>query len=251
MFSQKGFFAFHYEWDRIAAIHKVELPIHMKEFARPDGRLAYLSDDERRSLFADLVYLINRNKLYSMTVVVGNAEFQQYFPKYCFRGYMGSAALAFLWCMLLNHLNVKSEERMAPMAYVVARSDVNSELADCYNFWRSYEVRITAEYTGAFGIEEPRRVNALQAADMVAWANLKRHRGENFDRGFEPLELLTRYVESDVKPNVHFHFPVSGESTKKLAAILGQPNRQKGRRISLLGLISPEMREYINRPEKP
>lgn len=40
VFSQRGVFSFHYEWERIAITHNVQLPIHMREFARPHGRLA-------------------------------------------------------------------------------------------------------------------------------------------------------------------------------------------------------------------
>jgi hypothetical protein len=244
IFAQKGFFAFHYEWDRIAASHNVELPIHMREFNRPNGRLAHLSNEQRKSLFHDLVYLINRNKLFSLTAVVDNLEFQKYFPVPQFRRYMGAAPLAFLQCALLNHILVR-DHGMRPMAYMIARSDSNSVITDCYNFWKSYETRIACEHTGSLTFDDPSRVNALQAADMVAWANRRNHAGGNFNNGFEALELLTRYVESDVKPSIHLHFVVEEESTRKLAEILGPPKRKKGERVSLLGLISPAVREHL------
>ncbi|MCX6634203.1 MAG: hypothetical protein NT090_03830, partial [Acidobacteria bacterium] len=237
---QRSFFSFHYEWSRIAGLHKVQLPIHMKEFARPDGRLACLNDSERRALFTDLVYLTNKNKVYSLTTAVSNLEFQQFFPPARFRGLIGPAPLAFLWCMILNHVIIADHERMGKMAYIVDKSHLSAQMTDCYNFWTSYETRGEEECTGSLTFERASEVCALQAADMIAWANRKRHLGQEFIDGFEPLDLLTRYVESDVKPSIHFHFPVTEESTKKLAAILGDPVRRKGRRFSLLGVVSPQ-----------
>ena len=90
--------------------------------------------------------------------------------------------------------------------------------------------------------DEPKKVNALRAADQ---SNNRKHSQESFSEGFEPLELLTRYVESEPKPSVHFHFPVKEESIRKLAPILGNPVRQKGKRNSLWGTISPQLRKRI------
>jgi hypothetical protein len=256
VFSQTGFFDFHYQWGRIADSHQIELPIHMKEFARPDGRLAYVSDHQRRSLFVDLVHQINRNKIYSVTVVVNNNEFSECFPSSVYKGYMSPSAYAFLWCLLLNYLHVKqAQDRdgicLDPMAYIVAESDFNTQLMDCYTFWRSCEKYEESEHTGSITLGQPKSVYALQAADMVAWANLRKHRGLPFDKGFEPLELLTQYVESDVKPNIHYHFPVDKESAQRLAGILGSPSRKKGKRESLLGAISPALLKHVARLIEP
>jgi len=246
VFSQKGSFSFSYQWERICDLRGVQLPVHMRDFARPDGRLAHLSDDERRALFYELVYLINSNKAYGLTVAVDNLELQEFFPASAFRGYMGAAPLAFLWCMILNHIMVRDHDRLDRMAYLVARSpNYNPLVTECYDFWKSGELRIGQEHTGALAFDDLPKVNALQAADMVAWANHRKRSGGSFDQGFEALELLTRYVQSDVKPSPHLHFEVTSESTRKLAEILGAPARQKGKKISLLGLIPAEVAELL------
>jgi hypothetical protein len=248
VFAEKDFFSFHYQWDWILQSHKIEPPIHMREFLKPKSRFAHLSNGGRRALFQDLVYLINQNKLHSLTVAIDNIEFQEFFPADQFRGYMGAAALGFLWCMVLNGIIVREHKhKIYRMGYMVARSDINAQLTDAYNFLRSYEVRIEEETIGPFSIDEPSQVNALQAADMVAWANLRKHRGEDFRNGFEPLELLTRHVESDVKPGIHFHFKPSRKSTENLAAIVGSPVRRKGKRASLLGIIAPKIKADLGK----
>jgi hypothetical protein len=250
VFPEEAVFAFHYEWDRVVSNHSVSLPIHMKEFARPNGRLAYLTNENRRALLSNLVALINTHKIYSLSAVVDNLEFQEYFPPDKFRWYMGSASLAFTWCMLLNHVIVEDHDRMAPMGYLVSRSDVGSQITDAYRFWKSYEGYLEQNHTGSLAFDEPRTVNALQAADLVAWANNRKHKGLPFDQGFEPLELLARYVESEREPSLHFHFPVDQKSTRRLAAIVGQPKSQKGKRTSLWGVISPSLRKQIDDGER-
>lgn len=67
--------SFNLGWDHALTIHKVTGPIHMKEFGRPDGRLGYLTDDERQALFSDLVTVINNHKLYSISSSITEQEF--------------------------------------------------------------------------------------------------------------------------------------------------------------------------------
>jgi hypothetical protein len=237
VFAQHSRFPFHYEWDRLLAKHGVQPPVHMKEFSPPNGCLSQMKHPARRALFADLVYLINKNKAYSLTVAVDNLEFQQFFPAQMFRGLFGPAPLAFLWCMILNHGIFDDHKYTNRLPYVVATSHFNPEITDCHAFFESFEIRNDKRYSGSLTFSTPEEDNALQAADMVSWANRRKHLGKPFKDGFEPLELLTRYVESDKKPVIHFHYPADKRSTETLAAVLGSPVRERGKRRSLLGRV--------------
>ena len=127
VFDRAGYFPFSYEWDRLLrAGHRVKAPVHMREFARPHGRFAYLSNTERAALFSDLVKLINETKFYSATAVVQNMEFQEFFPQPEFRKLFGVAPLAFLWCLILNRVLIEWYDDLRPVAYVVSESSVNS-----------------------------------------------------------------------------------------------------------------------------
>jgi hypothetical protein len=238
VFLQKSFHSFHYEWGRLADVHGVQLPIHMRDFARPHGRLAGIGDEQRRFLFRDLVTLINTEKAWSLTVTIANDEFRNSFAPEIFRHHVSPDAMAFYWCLLLNHIVVKQHKtRLEKMSYYVANSSRNTQLLDAYHFWKSYEDRMGEHHTGACGFDDAKQVNALQAADLVAWSNHRKDAGLPFNHGFEPLVLLTRSVGSDVKPIIHFHYPVKATTIAKLAAILGNPVRAKARRQSLLGLL--------------
>jgi hypothetical protein len=235
VFLQRDFSSFHYEWDRILALHNVKGPIHMREFGRPHGRFAYLSDEQRCSLFHDLVYLINRRKAWSLTVEIDHLDFQQYFPQSKFKKLFGVAPLAFIWCMALNNSIVEeNKEAVSKVSYVIAKSDFNTAILDCHEFIESYEKTTERNHTGSITFDNPANVNALQAADMIAWANRRKVAGLPFDSGFDALELLTRYIESDVKPGIHWHKKVNDESTRKLSEIVGNPVRGSNQRIPVL-----------------
>ena len=233
VFVRDRIFLFHNSWEKTLALHKVSGPIHMIEFGQKD-RLGYLTHDERRALFQDLVYLINNEKVYSLTVSVDNLEFQDFFPPSKYKNSFGVAPLAFLWCMFHNSLIIDSHLIGGRMAYVVAKSDFNATIADCHSFIQSYEMKRQKENTGSLTLDTPQNASALQAADMVVWANRRKNAGDLFDWGFEPLERLTRTVKSTVKPAIHAHFKVSSRSTKELARILGDPERRPGKRSPLL-----------------
>jgi hypothetical protein len=221
IFPRKTFFAFSYEWVRILALHKVTPPIHMKEFARPDGRLAYLSDDQRRALLRDLVWAINKHKLYSITTAVTSHDFEDFFPTPKFKRLFSSAQMAFLLVLILNSCVVADHEQLDRMAYVISHSDVNGQMRDVHAFWQALEESTKKQsYTGALVFDRPSQVSALQAADMVAWSNRRNHLKQGFDRGFEPLLVLTRTVEGSKKHHPHFHYPISRSDTESFAALL-------------------------------
>jgi len=134
------------------------------------------------------------------------------------------------------------------MALVVANSPQNTQITDAHTFFTSYEECRDEDFIGSLTFEKPQAAHALQAADLVAWANLRKHLKLPFDNGLEPLELLTRDVESEHKPILHFHYPTSAKSVEKLAEVLRAPVRQKGIRSSVLGEFVPdEWKEKIKK----
>lgn len=239
VFLTKDSHSFHYEWWRLAETHKVPLPIHMRDFARSHGRLAHVEEERRRALFRDLVTLINKEKAWTLTVHIANDEFRRSFDPKTFRNHITPDSMAFFWCMLLNHLIVKHYRKLGAMSYVVATSSRNAQLRDSYAFWKSYEGRVDNHFTGTLTFDTPTNEHALQAADLVAWANRRKRARLPFNYGFEPLELLTRTVKANGKPIIHFDYPAKSTTIAKLASIIGTPARGKGSRQSLLGLIPP------------
>jgi len=239
VFLQRHFFEFHYEWDRILARHSTTSPISMKQFNQ-HRELGHLGPDERVALFQDLVHLINQRKVYSLTVEVDNLDFQTFFPTQKYRGLIGPAPLAFFECMVLDSIIARDQNASGKTAFMVAHSHNDIEMVDAHAFLQSYLANREAvvQTVGALTFDSPRDVNALQAADLVAWANRRKALGEQFTSGFEPLELLTRTVETESRPPmIHFHYRFNPEKVESLAKILREPVREKGRRHPLLESI--------------
>jgi Protein of unknown function (DUF3800) len=241
VFLQRDFSAFHLEWDRILSLHKVVGPIHMKEFGK-DGRLGTLTYDLRRSLFSDLVHLINSRKAYSLTVEVDHPTFQAAFPPAKFKRLLTAPSIGLYHCMVLDSLMGKNNPRVSKIAYVIAKSDCGTELVECHSFFQSWEEREQEEqFVGSLTFDTPKNVNALQAADMVAWANLRKGLNKPFDKGFEPLELLTRTLYPKIRPAIiHAHYTAKDAGTISLSKIVGDPVRVRGKRATVLKRLPPK-----------
>jgi len=128
-----------------------------------------------------------------------------------------------LWVILLNSAIVKEHVSVEKMAYLCSHSPVDSQMLEVHSFWQEFENIPNLwikKCTGAMGFDTPLEVNALQAADMIAWSNRKKSLGEAFTCGFEPLERLTRLFEGSERNYLHFHYPISKKSTAGLAEII-------------------------------
>lgn len=227
---QSARFALEFEWDRLLRKHRVESPIHMKEFARPHGRLAHLNDAARAPLFEDLVNLIERSKLYSLSVRIEGASFRASFPPDAFKGLFGPTPYAFLWCLMLNSILLRDKPVGAPLAYVIAESNGKAQYLDCHSAWRIAEAKQqAARNTAGIEFSRPKDLGALQAADMIAWSNRRLAARDSF-RGFEPLRRLTE--ARDVKrKTLHLHFEVDKDRAEELAHSFtqGEPLRRIGK----------------------
>jgi hypothetical protein len=213
----------------------------MKEFGK-NGRLGDLTYDQRRSLFADLVHLINSRKAYSLTVEVDHPSFQAAFPPAKFKRLMTAPSIGLYHCMVLDCIMGRKHPQVSKIAYIVAKSDCGQELVDCHSFFQSWEEReMEKQLIASLTFDSPKNVNALQAADMIAWANLRKGLNNSFEKGFEPLELLTRTIKCESRPSMmHAHYSAKETSTMSLAQIVGDPVRTPGKRPKLLRHLSPK-----------
>jgi Protein of unknown function (DUF3800) len=55
LLNRHNFISLGKEWNYFLKNYKIKHPIHMKEFGRPHGNLAYLTNEERYLIFAHLV----------------------------------------------------------------------------------------------------------------------------------------------------------------------------------------------------
>src|SRR5215831_3601882 len=63
LLSKSYFIRFNDAWAAILEKHSIAPPLHMKDFRRPNGRLADIKNQQRRALFTDVVSVINEHKI--------------------------------------------------------------------------------------------------------------------------------------------------------------------------------------------
>ena len=68
-------------WGPMLEHHGIAPPLHIKNFRRPNRRLAVVSNDAKRALFADAIGIINACKTYSVAGTVASADYNSYFDK--------------------------------------------------------------------------------------------------------------------------------------------------------------------------
>jgi len=194
----------------------------MREFARPDGRLAYLTADERQALFSDLVAVINKHKVYSVSASITEEEFRAFFPSDRLKGVIGAASLAFAYCLTAN-CNVWDINNLeTSLAYLVSQSKESSQLEEMHRLFSRWEEERKTSYIGSITFDSHKRVYALQAADMIAWSNRRKILGQTFDSGFQPLDRLTRTVAGEKRHYPHYHLKADRERTEDLAKIINE-----------------------------
>jgi len=228
---KEQFTAFHLGWDTVLSRHEITETIHMREFTKPEGKFAYLTEDQRRALFSDLVHEIKQNTANSVSASVLEQDFEEFFPRAKFKRLFGPAPLAFIWCIVINLTLAENAPSMPKVSYLVAESDNPAQMLEAHAFMRDYaESREDGgELIGSIAFDTPANVYALQAADMIAWSNRRKQLKIPFDRGFEPLERLTRHVGTGNRKSLHLHLAATRESTRELAGIINAefPNPPK------------------------
>ena len=104
-------------WPNILAKHSVGPPLHMKDFRRPKGRLAHLSNRERQTLFEDVVHAINKHKIYSIAAVLTTDQYRKQFSsRFCKEG-MGVYGACFILCCQMNHILAKQNNYSERIAF--------------------------------------------------------------------------------------------------------------------------------------
>jgi hypothetical protein len=178
-----GYFWLDVEWSQILRRHRIEHPIHMREFT-PNGLFKALTHDARRALFTELVSAINQHKLMSLGATITAAQYRQHFDGLTkFSMY----AACFSNFVMLSGQGVKTYgTHRWPLSYFL--DDGNAYKAQI----REGESVLLKAFPGIASIDflSDSNVNALQAADVVSCAVRRHLSGDGFRHGLEPLESL-------------------------------------------------------------
>lgn len=221
-------------WYDVLNRHKIDPPVHMKEFGRPHGRFASLPDEKRQALFGDIALVINQHKIYSIAVIVNQPEFFEFFSVKSYKHLLGPYGLAFAVCCLLNHQIAKAQQKDVRIGYLMdAGNPQKQHVTTAYEMLSKLQKPGETFHLGAFKVENDDRNTALQAADVIAWTSRKKAEFGTLSSGFEPLQnILKQYrTISGTRRVPHFNYLIPRGWIRQFAMALDEwlPGKRVGK----------------------
>jgi Protein of unknown function (DUF3800) len=207
---------FNYDWKKILKEFRIE-GVHMRDFVRPYGRYVALPGEMKRALFTSVAKTINLYKTYSVSVAVPQSDYKALLSTNVCRELMGPYAMAFLTVILINRECCSLRKHNSPIAYLIDKGSPHhhDQLEAAHTAILQLEKSRCEKYTGAISTDLDDKNNALQAADVVAWAYHRQLESSEFGSEFGPLlNIFNEYQLSPfgkkVRPHVIFEVPRDG-----------------------------------------
>lgn len=193
--------------------YTLEPPLHMTDFTMR-GKYAAMPVEFKRALFRDVVKIVNELKLYSLSVAIPQAPFQQQLSKDVRDVLIGPYAFAFFTVVLGHqHFSERLENGPITSSYLVDTGFGHyDQLVTAHRLIVDFEKALGSfRHTGALAEDSDDRVPALQVADVVSWASRKVLVEGQLPEGFEPLnEILDENRR-------HATIPVDADDIKMLS----------------------------------
>jgi len=211
--TRQKFLAFEDAWDGLLEDHEIVPPLHMKEFGRPHGRFAKMSDCCRREFFLEAAELIREHRIGSLSVSLANKEYAEHIPPEV-RNKFSVYAMCFTLAVAgTDQLAIKNR---AP-GKIPLILDSGNPYAD--HIRKSHaSVRVwqqSGEFThiGSLTFADDKDFGILQAADLIAWTARRRATRIDLGYSFSPLASL-------FEPHRHSEAKWEPEALQKLGTFL-------------------------------
>jgi hypothetical protein len=185
LMGRDDFLIFDALWDDLLLRHKIQPPLHMKEFGE-DGKHGHLNYQERAALFSDVSRLINCQKSMSIAATLSHAKYKTILHP-DIQKKMSLYSLCFMLCAHMIHLNAEHKGIPYNIPYIVEQGNEYQQ-----HIFKAHAgmIRIQKEnmslHVGSLTFAD-KNISALQAADLIAWGNRRLASGIPIDRGFEPI----------------------------------------------------------------
>jgi hypothetical protein len=177
-------FWFGEEWKKILSRHSVPL-LHMCEFGK-NRSLGHLDSEERRSLFTDVVRVINDNKTYSVASVLTSEEYRRTFDGVSTLSMYGAS---FVQLGMVNGVNAQKGGYKRPINYVLDDGNAHkNDVKQAHGYFQDTDAKSPLN-VGTLQFDLDHNHAALQGADVVSWT-VRRRLSQGLRSGFEPLEEL-------------------------------------------------------------
>lgn len=194
LLNRHNFISLEKEWQQMLGEMGVNVPIHMKEFCRPYGELAYLTDSQRYLLFANIAGIINSHKIYSIAGIIDQKQYREIL-KLNKRKEMSPYGFCLLLCAYANHIEARNNNRQHDIAYLLSEvSEHKGQIIDAHAEMKRMqkEESMPLHMSRILKFENPKNVPALQAADVIAWGVRRQLVGGQFNQGFDFIENIIK-----------------------------------------------------------
>lgn len=189
VFNQSGFFHFDERWSDMLARYNIS-GIHMNQFT-PDGELKHIVGCQRACLMVEIATLIESFKIYTVTASLNNRELQQVFAG-PIEGMARAYGLCFAGVAMGNHQHATEKKYTGRIAYLL---DTGTRFTNHVLHFHQLLQSVAEEdgyHVGSLTFDSDKYVNALQAADVVAWIRRRVDSGKHVPSDFEPLLYVIR-----------------------------------------------------------
>ena len=192
----------------------------MTDFVRPFGKHVGMFPEMKIALFRDVAELINGHKLYSLSVSVRKEDFDSVLSDDVRKRLIGPYGMAFFCAALFvddfprRSLTFAAERT----TFLVDTGFSFSEqlVASHKSIIDLQRVKGQAVFAGSLTFDTDDRIPALQAADVIAWAE-RRKEVDGLKGEFEPLDKIITTVKHSLDTNdftsvsqmaMHAHIPL-------------------------------------------
>jgi hypothetical protein len=181
LLSPKGYFWLNMEWRHVQEKYGISTPIHMREFGS-DRALGTVPAAARRCLLAELVRVINENKVASVAATLDSSAYKRVFQGIT---KLSMYAACFAQLVMMNDAEASLSAHSECISYVLDRG--NNHRSHLLEAQRQLAPRWPS--LASIDFADDSSSCALQAADVVAWS-VRRKLAGGFPSGYEALQAL-------------------------------------------------------------
>jgi uncharacterized protein DUF3800 len=189
---RQGYLLFEDEWDALLVHHGIASQgIHMRDFGRPHGRYAAMSDCCRRELFIEAAHLIRKYRALTFEVKIKQDDYLRELPQIV-RNNFSLYATCFLAAVMMTHKMAEREGLDYRIPFIMDTGNSHKgQIVNSHAFIIDRWQPVHFLHAGGLFFDDDKEFGVLQAADIIAWGARRRASGKPFAKGFEPiLEIL-------------------------------------------------------------
>ncbi len=205
LIARTRFLAFEDAWDQMLDEHGITSPLHMKEFGRPHGRLAKISDCCRRELFLEVVDLISSYRVGTISASLGNEEYKQRVPAEVIKAF-SMYGMCFVLAAFVTQVLAAANSYDGRIPIIMDSGNpyaghVRESHATIQQIQREVGQFLSI---GSLTFDDDMELGILQAADVISWGARRRATNLPLRAGLEPIERIftdpTRHKEAPWMP---------------------------------------------------